>query len=207
MSQPAARVIGLLAEDARACFHALRVLIAAWPIPSRPRLFRVSTMSVAAPGLSTGATYLGFLPSSRHHPRASTSPPASLRTPAAGVRPPRAGHPKSRYVPSSGFLGPSTVFSARWLRGLVASRDHVQGLLLFKGLAPAGSEPSSSEDRCPLAVARNAPDRPKPIAGAERPRLRGFAPLADSNDVRLPARAFIPSSGFRAPPGPMRCRQ
>jgi len=96
---------------------------------------------------------------------------------------PRAFSAPRRFAPRSGFAGllhPATTSRACSCSG---------------AWPPPAAESSSSEDPCPHAVARTTPDRPKPIAGVERPRLRGVAPLADSNDVRLPARSFIPSSG------------
>jgi hypothetical protein len=101
--------------------------------------------------------------------------------------------------PLDGFL---RAMASRALRLATTSR----ACSCSRAWPPPKAGPPSSEDPCPLAVARPTPDRPESTAGMERPRLRGFAPLADSNDVRSPARSFIPSSGFvllRA----SRCRQ
>jgi hypothetical protein len=194
MSQPAARGIGFLAEDARACFHALRVLVAGWPILSRPRLFRVSTMSAAALvfrlGRPTGVScphrgVTGARPLHRPRFRCRRECVHSARDiPSPATFRPRAFSTPRRFSPRTGFAG--------LLRPATTSRAGS----CSRAWPPPAAEPSSSEDRCPLAVVRTTPDRPKPIAGVERPRLRGFAPRADSNDVRSPARAFIPSSGF-----------
>jgi hypothetical protein len=204
MSQPDLRVIGFLAEDARACFHALRVLVTGRPIPSRSRLFRVSTMSAAAPRLSTGATYPGFMPSSRRHLRASTSPRHCCRWrecvhSARDIPSPATFRPRV-LKPLDGFL---RALATRASRLATTSR----ACSCSRAWPPPTAGSPSSENRCPLAVARPTPDRPESIARMVRPRLRGFAPLVDSNEVRLPARPFIPSSGFVLLRARLRCRQ
>jgi hypothetical protein len=81
-------------------------------------------------------TYPGSLPSSRHHRSASTF---SRRLPSP------------RFVPSSGFLNLSTVFSALRLHRLIPSRRHVQGCRRSGASLPA-QQSSLIESPCPLAV-------------------------------------------------------
>ena len=102
----------------------------------------------------------GFVPSSRHHRRAST-----LSREASNPR----------YVPSPGVRSLSTVFSALRLRGLFHPRAASRARLR------SGASPSAQQERfvtalCPLAVrlhhARRAASRPaRPPDVASAPRL------------------------------------
>jgi len=82
--------------------------------------------------------------------------------------------PLSRYVPSSGFLNPSTVYSTARLCGLIASRCHAQGSLR-SGVSPT-LQPSPTRRRVV------PPYRCRPIACRQAgchdrtSRLRGFTP-------------------------------
>jgi hypothetical protein len=104
---------------------------------------------------------------------------------------PRAFSAPRRFSPRAGFAG--LFHPATTSRACSCSRA---------SSPPAAGAPSSRVP-CPLAVARSSPDRPKPTAGGERPRLRGVAPRANPNGRSRP----FPSSGFLLLRAPWRCRQ
>jgi len=140
------------------------------PDPSGPGSFSRVRLS------STESLCRPFRPplSSRHHAARVSSlyatSPCGVTIPLSRVR----EIPLSRYVPPSGFLSPSTVYSSARLCGLVASRCHVQGSLR-SGVSP-GLQPSPSRRR---AV---PPCRCRPTAHRQAgchdgtSRLRGFVP-------------------------------
>jgi len=111
-------------------------------------------------------TCLGFVPSSRHHPRASTF---------------HEELPGPRYGPASSFLDSSPVFSARELASLfhLAATSRV---LPVQGFLSSRSHPSSSEGACPLAFATSALTAlrrlPRDRSSASRPSsTRSSVPL------------------------------
>jgi hypothetical protein len=181
-----------------------------FPCPTRPhhRLTALGsaplqslTMSAAAPRLSTGATYPGFVPSSRRHPRASTSPSASL--PPAGVRPLRTGHPKSRYVPSSGFETPRRFSPRAGFAGLLHPATTSRACSCPRASTPSAAGALSSRAPCPLAVVRpRLIDRSRPPAGSDL----GFEALL-RRWIRTISRPFVPSSGSVLLQASQRCRQ
>lgn len=107
-----------------------------------------------------------------------------------GVRPRSREIPTPRSVPPSGFLNLSAVCSALRLRGLVASRSHVQGLFSFRGFFLRAATLPRRKDPAPLPLC---------LAGSPTcvgvhlrcPRLRGVSPRGA---------AFLRSPFGRSPP-------
>lgn len=137
----------VLRADERACFHA-RFRLATRSSTHRTRrvssFFEVLPLQssftiVSARSLSRPSTLPRFCPSSRSHPKASTH---------------YREDPKPRYVPSSGSLNPTTVFSAFRLRGLFRPRT-VSRANPRSGISPFAERRSLIERGCPLAVATN----------------------------------------------------
>jgi hypothetical protein len=140
------------------------------PSPSA-RPFRIRLiLSCALPSLQSFRVTAGPALLSGHLPWASF--------PHRGIslRSPHSRASQARFVPSSTFLTSPTASSSAYLRGLVSSRNHVQGSLfrVFPWLAAARARrPPLPSCRCPtllLPVLPRAPER--------RARLQGFAPLA-----------------------------
>jgi len=114
------------------------------------RLFRV------------GTTLPGFRPSPRLHRWCPLT----------------AGAPTSRYVPSSGFLNPSTVCSTIRICGLIASRCHAQGFFR-PGASPDPQRfPTRRRSLPPCRYRPSA--RRSPGCHVQTPRLRGLAPRFDA---------------------------
>jgi hypothetical protein len=146
-------------------------------------LFRVPSRQILAPVLSVRSfACLGFFP---------------LRdfTPA---HPLFVSLPETHYVPLSGFLNLSAVFSARTFAGLfhpaTTSRVHpVQGLLSFR------SHPPSSGGACPLAVRTSSlTDRsrlPHPMSldfeALLRVRTRSIRPVIHRTNTRSPPQVSL----------------
>jgi len=134
---------------------------------------------------------LGFVPSSRRHRE-------RLHT---------RRFPPLRFVPSSSFHGSSTAFSALRLRGLLSSRNHVQGFTPFRGFSrPAALTthrrsvpPCRFRPRAHLRIAPSAAtfvrrDFEALIHGPERSSATGVS----RRRYRSPLR-FLPPSGLLVP--------
>jgi hypothetical protein len=110
--------------------------------------------------------------------------PAQVFAPLRGMtaaRPLHAEDANLRYVPPSGFLNLSTVYSAPRRCRSVSPRNHVQDSRPVQGLLSPRSRDASSAPRCPLAVEPaslciSKGDAPTKTAS----RLRGFHPRGDA---------------------------
>ena len=162
-------------------------------LPARPRLFSagppVCLRPPSTPPLD-GASSFRELSAFSRVLRPATCPrtfrPVSashgVHVPHRGIsirRPPFHGESRPRgLVPSPAFLTPSTVCSARNLRGFVPPRSHVQGLP-SRGLSlaaePSGVSPGAS---CPPAV-----EREEPVTSASALVFRALLPAASAVSI------------------------
>jgi len=108
--------------------------------------------------------------------------------------------PLSRYVPSSGFLNPSTDCSTARLRGLVASRCHVQGSRR-SGVSPALQPTPARRRVVPPCRCRPAAHRrsrlPRRNLSTSRP-CSATRCVPPGRRIRSALRS-LPSSGFVLP--------
>jgi hypothetical protein len=164
------------------CFHAAASIPVELPSPepaSSRFILPWQSLLLRVPSLKSPA-----------HRLSTTSSPTQGLFPHRGIvgaRPQLRRLPSPRYVPSSGFLNLSTVFSALRLCELIPSRSHVQGCRRSGASLPAQTD-ALIERRFPLAVvlmttARVGPSGSltrypprSPSSALMRPRLRGFTP-------------------------------
>jgi len=164
------RAIGLPAARAHIRFRIRATLLE----PTVPRLFRKRVHSLVSasplrsvfacppdPSFQRSLSCQGFVP---------------LRGVTEGVHLARELS-DSHYVPSSGFLGLSTVCATFRRRGLVASRSHVQGFP-SRGFSRPTAELTRRQPVPPCRFRRCA----RRLAGchASTVRLRGLAPWTDA---------------------------
>jgi hypothetical protein len=191
--QPRSRLVGLRhARLASACFHAALSLRSGYRSPEQfvqvhPSLalllLRVPSLKSPALCLSTRTLDSARRPRplpkewARAHSRALVHLPRVSSLIAAS--PERVHFPRRlpslRFVPSSGFLSPTTVSSALRLCELVSSRSHVQGSCRSGASLPAQRR-SLIESPCPPAVGFRA------LTG--RPAARFRAPPASGCHAR-----------------------
>lgn len=108
-----------------------------------------------------------------------------------------AGHPDLPLGSALRLSRPLDGFLRFRLRGLVSSRDHVQGFSV-QGLLPIRGHPGSSPGACLLDVVALRARRPKPMFARRAPRPRGFHPRIDA--LRLRPLPSSDSSSFRCSP-------
>jgi len=117
-------------------------------------------------------------------------PPARVLDPRhdiTGARPLMRGLPSPRYVPSTGVLSLSTVFSARRLRGLLHPRAMFRASSRSGVCRSRAARPGSSPGRCPLAVGSARPREDLAIRTSRRACL-DFEALLHARAACVPAR-------------------
>lgn len=159
-------------------------LVGASPRPQGPPPQSTFATEPALEPFGSELAYPGFCPSSRPDRSASTC---------------REHIPSARYVPPSGFLGPSTVCSAVRLVGLFHPTATCRVVYRSGASPPVQPFLPHREELPPCRSARpNSPIETGVHSGG--PRLRGFAPhgVALSAAWCYPPRSSLPSSGSRS---------
>jgi hypothetical protein len=95
-------------------------------------------------------------------------------------RPLVAGHPKSHYVPPSGFLNLSAAFSESERHKLISSCNRVQGSLPFKDFSLRTAAIPHRDGLCPLVVTASLLEAAEHRFLLGLGQLRGFAPCEDA---------------------------